>query len=787
MRFTASAHRSKRCGNPRAALIALAVAAAAAAFCPPARANPGSPARFSATVIEPTDKIAWPPRRWTNYMDAIYRSGHDAVIIAWTARNGRSIYPSAINRPFHGLGTEDIVGLILTAADAYGMEAYLGLDGTVDTAEMFHDQYDRPAKRCNDTLDELYARYGRHPSLKGYLIPTLGTGWPKGAERAFYRGVAFNAHRRSPGALLLARVHAPSYRRQGGQGNPALLGIRRYNALLKADYAAVEQEFENDDNFRFWVSCWKKTLIWDGPDVILFEDGLGSKTKFFNLSKFYFKKLREAADASGVKLWAVTEIYGLTRRADDRDPPAAHPAAMADIESRLRMESEFADRIVSFAFDYMDPDSGAGAAAAERAGLHDDYLDYVRMFYPESLRRGVERLPFFQTAAKGKTESPPADDVLYEKALRLEELVHGRHDREGQIITYRDMLHHLDDPSNGWQEDACWLTGIYTAAESFRYAVTKDPDALAYARRGFNALLAMAAVTPKPGIVVRYFNRNLFGFNPVPPEGEKKYWHKDPNREMYYMADISRDQLSGYFIGLAAYYDHVADEKEKVVIRQLIDGIAAPIIENGMKAVEFTGWLTTYGDMTTSPIIGLNMLGIAYHITGKEAYRKKYLELVRYERWLLRSVEGSATTFNHFYEHFDDSSYYHAIQYETDPELAAVMVSGLDFLHVKAFLNGNGHLLADVATYRPWSDAAAMTITELMNMPVDNYYIGEWVAQPPYDYDGAYEPIGRRRMQEYEWCWFPGGNAMQGGPETEFAGIGFLFSYWTGRYHGFIN
>ena len=66
------------------------------------------------------------------------------------------------------------------------------------------------------------------------------------------------------------------------------------------------------------------------------------------------------------------------------------------------------------------------------------------------------------------------------------------------------------------------------------------------------------------------------------------------------------------------------------------------------------------------------------------------------------------TLFNHFFEHFDDSSYYHAIQYETDPEIAAVMVTGIDFLYTKAHLHGNGHLLFDVATYRPWTDAAAM-------------------------------------------------------------------------------
>jgi len=760
-----------------------------AAGASPCAASPGIPARFDGTIIEPTDKISWPAQRWTRYIDSIYRSGHKSIILAWSARNGRALYPSAINRPYYDRGVNDIVGLILSAADAYGMEVYLGLDGTVDTSEFYDDLFDRAAKRCNGVTSELFERYSQHPSLRGFLIPQQGTGYPRSAERAFYRSVSFQVHRTGPGMLVLARMHLPAYRRQGMQGNPALIGIRMFNNLLNADYEKVEQALLNNENFNFWIKNWKRTLLWDGPDVILFEDGLGSRTRFFNMTRFYLDRLRGLADEMDMQLWAVTELYDLTRRPGDMDPPQPHPLGMQTIEKHIRMESEFADRLISFSFDYMDP--GAELDTTERTALHGEYINYLEMFYPASLGRSVEMLPYFKPSAETRNTPDvmaPTEDELLGKAIRVEEIMHGNHDLEGQVITYRDLKYHLDHPYNGWQEDACWLTGIYAAAESFRYAVTRDPDARELARRSWLALHKMANVTPEPGVVVRCFNRSLYGFKPGPPgNGRKKYWHKDPDREMYYIADISRDQLSGYFIGLAAYYDLVADESEKEIIRTDTDNIMRLIIDNGMKAKEFTGWDTTYGDLTTSPIIGLNMLLVAHHITGKEEYRKKYLELVRYERWMLRAIEGSAVTFNHFFEHFDDSSYYHAVQYEPDPELATVMVSGLDFLYTKAHLHGNGHLLLDVATYRPWSDAAALGLSELMRLPVEQLYIGEWAAQPPYTPLSEYVPIEKRRIQEYMWCWFPGGNAMQGGVETEFSGVGYLLAYWMGRYHRVIH
>ncbi|MFH1537824.1 MAG: DUF4434 domain-containing protein [bacterium] len=743
-------------------------------------ASPRSEARLHGTVIEPADKIAWPPEKWQSYMVELKDNGLETVMIAWSSRNGRSVYPSDFNSYFYGQGTADVVGLILEAADELGQEVYLGLDGTVVSEEIHEENYEGPAERCQRSAGELISRYGNYKSLKGFVIPILGSGIPKKSERTFHRQVAAFIHKQMPDSIVIVRVSRPSFNRWGSQGQPALFGIRQYVDLMDVGYEQLKKTMENDEFNEKWLGAWKKDLSTSGMDAILFSDGLGSMTAYYDFARYNLEKLREVADSAGIQLWVAADLFTLVREKGDTDPPYPYPISMATLEKNLEMEADYADRIVGFSFDYMNQNSGYDTE--RRKKLRDDYAQYLESFFPDAMKKIEKKIISLSPPQIVQTE-PAAENVMLKNAMRVEENFHSRHDREGQVITYRNMLYHIDHPYDDWQEDACWLTGIYTAAESLRYAVTGSPEAGAYARRSWRALHEMAHVTPKPGIVVRVFKRTMYGYNP--DVSHKKRWHKDPDREMYFIADISRDQLSGYFLGVAAYYDHVANEEEKRIIREDVDLIMRPIIEHDMTAVEFTGEPTTYGALDESPLLALNYLLVAYHITGKEEYRDKYRELVE-RRYLLNAIEHSATTFNHFFEHFDDSAYYHAIQYETDPEILMKLTAGLDFLYAKALPHGNGHLLFDVATYRPWTDAAAMGLTELIQWPVEQLYVGEWAAKPSNNFRG-YVPIAERRPQEYMWCWFPSSTVVQGGPETEFAGIGYLLAYWMGRYHGVIH
>ena len=676
--------------------------------------------RFHGAVILPADKITWTAEQWRDAMESFARNGQDTVVLAWSARGGRALYPSAAMHTFYDMGVEDIPGTVLALAEQLGMKVVPGLDGTVRAEEMFNRDFEPMLQRNLLVIEELVEQYGDSPALAGFLLPAQGTGLPGDAERNMIRATAQRIHELVPGKLAAVRVTRPAFKTDKNVRNVALNSIRAFHDRAAMSEDQAYEEIIEDKLFHEWYLKWKPVFEPGGPDVMMYENGLADMSSFPGQYTADMEAMRRFAVPGGAQIW--------------------------DVEN-------------SGDFKIVDKDLPAEKDVSEK----------------------TLALPVQLTPAPASAQGPARNSML-ETALAVEQLLHSRHDLEGQVITYRDTRYHLNHPSNGWQEDACWLTGIYTAAESFRYAATGDAQARAWARRSFNALHTMANVTPVPGVVVRVFNRNMYGYNP--DSDHKKRWWKDPEREMYYIADISRDQLSGYFFGAAVYYDLAADGAEKEIIRRDVRNIVDLIIENDMHAPEFTGGNTTYGGLHESPLLALDFLKIAYHVTGDEKYQHKYEELLERD-WHRRGAELSATTYNHFFEHFDDSAYYTILKYEDDPAVLRVLLSGLDFLYNKAQFYGNGHLNGDVASNRPWSDAAAMAETELLEMSAEKFYCGRWDARR-LPRQSVYVPIADRRPQEYMWCWFPGSRGRQGQSHTEFAGVGYLLAYWMGRYHGFL-
>jgi hypothetical protein len=80
--------------------------------------------------------------------------------------------------------------------------------------------------------------------------------------------------------------------------------------------------------------------------------------------------------------------------------------------------------------------------------------------------------------------------TLEQKAAAFEERIRLRHDRYGMVSDSHlakagDLSTNVLESSDN---DGLW-TAMYGAAECFRYAVTKDPDALARAKRAVEAVL----------------------------------------------------------------------------------------------------------------------------------------------------------------------------------------------------------------------------------------------------------------------------------------------------------
>ncbi|HVY69137.1 MAG TPA: hypothetical protein VHH73_04380, partial [Verrucomicrobiae bacterium] len=127
--------------------------------------------------------------------------------------------------------------------------------------------------------------------------------------------------------------------------------------------------------------------------------------------------------------------------------------------------------------------------------------------------------------------------TLEEKARAFEERIEQRHVRHGFVADSwlqksGDLAsNHTIDNDN----DGLW-TAMYLAAEVYRYAVTKDPDARAKAGRSLHALMRLEEITGIPGFPARSF---VSGDRPKPQYGE---WHATTDGKWWWKGDTSSDE-----------------------------------------------------------------------------------------------------------------------------------------------------------------------------------------------------------------------------------------------------
>lgn len=148
--------------------------------------------------------------------------------------------------------------------------------------------------------------------------------------------------------------------------------------------------------------------------------------------------------------------------------------------------------------------------------------------------------------------------TLAEKAAHFEDRIGRRHKRHHLVAD--SEFAEPGNPATSHQypndNDGLW-TAIYVAAESYRYAVTRDPQALAAARKSVEAMMRLEEITGRPGFPARSFRHRS------EPRHNDGVWHFTPDGEWEWKADTSSDELVGHFFAYAVAYDLMPDEELK--------------------------------------------------------------------------------------------------------------------------------------------------------------------------------------------------------------------------------
>src|SRR5882672_1714563 len=403
--------------------------------------------------------------------------------------------------------------------------------------------------------------------------------------------------------------------------------------------------------------------------------------------------------------------------------------------------------------------------------------------------------------------------TLSDKSKLFVERIQKRHNRLG--LTADSYLRVPGDLSSNQMvstdNDGLW-TAMYVAAEAFRYKVTGETDARDNARRGMQAIIRLESITGIPGFPARSFIK--IGVDQKPTDGE---WHETPDKIWSWKGDTSSDEIVGHYFVYPIYYDLVADEDEKPILRGVIERITNHILDHNYQLVDLDGKRTLWGfwgpdaiweDPDETGIRALHILShlrVAIYMASNAENRAKfqavYDNLIKNEKYHLLT-RNQKINIPGITNHSDDElaflSYYPLLRYETDPKLLEVYKQSLErsWQIERPERNPLWNFIYAAGTGAKDFDRAE-SLRTLHEIPMDTI---EWSVRNSHRLDVPIDPLSDRFGQHQALIVLPydelpmskwNGNPYNldggGGGNSEDDGAYFLLPYWMGRYHKLIG
>ncbi|MDX1935187.1 MAG: hypothetical protein SFU56_21530 [Capsulimonadales bacterium] len=424
--------------------------------------------------------------------------------------------------------------------------------------------------------------------------------------------------------------------------------------------------------------------------------------------------------------------------------------------------------------------------------------------------------------------------TLAEKAAHIERIT-ARHNRRGYVTGC--TLTEPGNPDRGVRfhasdNDGLW-TAIYIAAESYRYAATKDPEARALARKSMDALLDLERLTGIPGFPARAvmtdeeIRAGVEGFDPdetVRVDGEKtKIWFRSPvEKNVWCKGDTSSDEMDGHYFAWYVYHELVADAAEKKRIAEVVRRVTNYILDHDLTLVGHHGSKTRWGvwapkylndDPRWYEERGLNsveilcFLKVASHICGDKRFEDAFNDLVDNHHYLLNTLVHRRHTPWYAINHSDDElawvTYFPLLRLEKDPARRRLLTESVarnweeseQEQTIRQEKSPFYNFMYGAMTGRPCAVEEAVTTLEdwpweLINWTVRNSH--------RHDVTQRISPMNRNRNEitrvlpaserrVMKWNGNPFAPDQGGEGRTEEDGAAFLLPYWLGVYHGYIS
>jgi len=405
--------------------------------------------------------------------------------------------------------------------------------------------------------------------------------------------------------------------------------------------------------------------------------------------------------------------------------------------------------------------------------------------------------------------------TLDQKAALFEARIRLRHDRYGLVSpsklgTPGDLSTNQTLPNDN---DGLW-SSIYLAAECYRYAVTKDPEARERAIRCYEALERLETVTGIPGYPARTFAAATDSVLPSRSPHPKK-WHPSSDGQWQWMDDTSSDEIVGHLFAIPLFYELVAEGEWKERSKNLVHRVMTHIVDHNFQLIDLDGLPTRWGiwnpdSLNNSPgwwyEHGLNSLQLlsflktAYRVTGDQKFEQTYQLLVQKHHYAenARQVKMFGPYEN---SHSDDIltylPYYNLAKYGRDDSSFPLYSQSLRRSWSAARSDGIPLWNIIASSVLQQDCDLQVALETLQQLPME---LISWTMTNSHRWDLPRNPVnGRGNVAQSvrpipiaeggisKWNsnthMYDTGN----GGLSEDDGAYFLLPYWMGRYHGFFG
>ncbi|MCZ7585470.1 MAG: hypothetical protein M5R36_20200 [Deltaproteobacteria bacterium] len=413
-------------------------------------------------------------------------------------------------------------------------------------------------------------------------------------------------------------------------------------------------------------------------------------------------------------------------------------------------------------------------------------------------------------------------DELSDRAQAFDDWLNTYHVTPYGGIGYVNFVSPESDEITSYSlSDSTIWTGTYLAAEAFRYAVTGDAEAKENAVRTVEALDAHLQVTGVPGFIARFAGPDIAPHNTAYIGHDRYVAGTGDWAGSFWINNTSRDQYTGWFLGMSLAYDLVDDEPMRDIIRADVKDVIDKLMADNYWIRGEDGRPTDAGPHALSTMRVCWHL-IAAHILDDPEYWDLYEE--RYEADRGQFDIHSFSLFQKYDQYYGfnlaHDTFFNLLRLERNPDRRAFYLRVfhdqirwlVEYTHNVLFdviylancdrageCRGYDASLRDLQEQiADFQDPPVRDVTvEIPEIPLDPFsvFLSDLIDQlglrdlidiePQSLYP---RPVRHRCPSSFMWQKTPYNIDCAGGDGHEvYPGVDYLTAYWMGRYYNLIE